>query len=68
MAKMRLAAARVNVNLTQKEAAKQLKISNKTLCNWESGKTFVPADKIDAICALYNVEYDDINFLSSNPL
>lgn len=65
MAKMSIRAARVNVNLSQKEAADYLGVSNKTLCSWENGGTFPPADKIPAICNLYGVSYDDLNFLPS---
>lgn len=68
MAKMTLKAARVNVGLDQKTAAKILKISNKTLGNWERGASIPKADKIDLICNLYNVNYDDLIFLTSNTL
>lgn len=63
-----LEAARVNAGLSQKDAAKKLQVSNKTLCSWESGKSFPTARKIEAICELYGVPYDIINFLPSNPL
>ncbi len=36
--KIQIQAARVNANLTQKEAAKKLNISQATLQNYESGK------------------------------
>lgn len=62
MAKISLAAARVNAKLTQKEAAKKLNISNKTLFQWEKGITTPHVRKIDAICDLYGVTYDDIIF------
>ena len=68
MAKISLEAARRNANLSQKDAAKSLNVSNKTLSNWENGKTFPPADKIDALCDLYKMSYDDINFLPTNSL
>lgn len=68
MAKMNLKAARVNVDMTQKEVAKQLNVSNRTLQSWESGKTFPNAEKIDALCALYGVTYEDIIFLNNNSL
>lgn len=68
MAKMTLRAARVNVGLDQKTAAKELKVSNATLGNWERGISIPKADKIDLICNLYNVNYDDLIFLASNPL
>lgn len=63
MLKITLEAARVNRSLTQKEAAKMLGVSNKTLFNWEKGISFPPADKVSLICALYEVEYDNLNFL-----
>lgn len=66
MLKITLAAARVNAGLTQAQAAKSLKISNKTLNNWERGKAIPKADKIDAICKLYSVAYDNIIFFNAN--
>ena len=63
MPKITLKAARVNAGLTQKEAAKVLKISNKTLLNWEKGVSFPKADKVEKICDLYGVAYDNIIFL-----
>lgn len=68
MAKMTLKAARVNVDLNQKEAAAALGISNKTLGSWESGASFPKADQIETICSLYNVSYDDLIFLTSDSL
>lgn len=68
MAKISLEAARRNVGLSQKEAAKSLNVSNKTISSWENGKTFPSADKIDALCELYKMSYDDINFLPANSL
>ena len=66
--KISLAAARVNADLTQKEAAAMLGISNRTLCKWENGESFPNAQQIEKICELYVVSYDNINFLPSNPL
>lgn len=66
--KITLEAARVNAGLSQKEVAEHLKVSNKTVCSWESGKTFPSAEKIDALCKLYNLPYDCINFLHVNSL
>ena len=62
MQKISMAAARVNAGLTQKDAAKKLKVSNKTLWQWEKGITMPKADKIEAICELYSVSYDHIIF------
>ena len=62
MLRITLRAARVNKGLDQKEAAKSLKISNKTLQSWESGRTAPKQNYIDAICELYGVSYDNIIF------
>lgn len=68
MVKMTLRAARVNAGLSQKNAAKEFGVSNKTLGNWENGITFPPADKIPAICKRYGVPFDQLNFLPSDSL
>ena len=68
MYKVTLRAARVNVDILQKEAADYLGVSNKTLGNWENGITSPPADKIPAICDLYGVPYDHLNFLPTDSL
>lgn len=66
MPKISLASARVNAGLTQKEAAQKLNVSNRTLWQWEKGYTIPKADKIDAICALYNIPYDNLIFFTKN--
>ena len=66
--KLTLEAWRVNAGLTQKEASKLLKVSNTTLCNWETGKSHPSSKKIDLICKVYGCHYDNINFLPNNPL
>lgn len=68
MVKMTLKAARVNAGYSQKEAARLLKISNCTLSAWEKGRSFPNAEKIKAICDIYGVFYNDLNFLPDNPL
>lgn len=67
MAKMTMRAARVNAGYDQKTAAKALKISNKTLCAWETGRSYPKVDKIPQICSLYGVCFDDLIFLSDKP-
>jgi len=62
MPKITLTAARVNAGYSQKRAAELLGISNKTLCNWENGKTFPDQPMIEKLCNLYGVTYDMINF------
>lgn len=64
MPKISLAAARVNAGLSQNVAAEKLNVSNKTLWAWEKGLAVPRADKIDAICELYGIPYDNINFFS----
>lgn len=68
MFKISLKAARINADLTQDQVAKELGVNNKTVCAWENGKSFPGADKIDALCKLYGVPYDHINFLPNNSL
>jgi DNA-binding XRE family transcriptional regulator len=68
MPKISLKAARTNAELSQKAAAKILGVSNKTLHSWENGETSPSAKYIDAICDLYKLSYDDINFLPTNSL
>jgi transcriptional regulator with XRE-family HTH domain len=62
MKKITLSAARVNAGYSQKSAAEILGISNKTLCNWEKGKSFPDQPMIEKLCNLYGVTYDMINF------
>ena len=62
MSKITLSAARVNAGYSQKAAAELLQISNKTLCNWEKGKSFPDQPMIEKLCNLYGVTYDMINF------
>lgn len=57
-----LKAARVNSNLTQKEAAERLGIAVDTLRMYEAGKTFPDVPVIKKIESLYSVSYNDINF------
>lgn len=64
--KLTLRAARINRNLTQKEAAQLLKVSVDTVSNWERGKTYPDALLIKSIEVLYDVSYDQIIFLPQN--
>jgi len=63
-----LKAARVNVGLTQAEAAKRLGISRSVIQNWERGKTFPDAMHLNKIENAYGVGYNDIIFLPSKTL
>lgn len=68
MLKISLKAARVNAGLSQKEVAKALGVSNKTISSWENGDTFPSAKYVDMLCKLYNVVYNDIIFLPTDSL
>lgn len=63
MVQMTLKAARVNAGLTQKEVAKKLNVSNKTVGSWENGASMPNGKYIEPICNLYGVSYDNIIFL-----
>lgn len=60
---MTLKAARVNVGLKQKEAAKKLGITEQTLRNYEKYKSFPDVPTIKKIEALYKLSYNDILFM-----
>lgn len=55
-----LAAARVNAGLTQKEVAKEMKISKTTLVNWENGKSTPSFASLQALSHLYKMPTDNI--------
>lgn len=57
-----LAAARVNAGLSQKEAAKILKITTKTIQNHESGKTEPGWKMAERYADLYGLPIDSIFF------
>lgn len=61
-----LKAARVNKELTQKEAAKKIGVSVETLAKWESGATFPSVVRIPAIEHVYGFKYGELNFLPNN--
>lgn len=63
-----LKGARVNAGYSQKAAADELGISNKTLCNWENGVTVPNISYVNALCALYGRKIDEIIFLPDSPL
>lgn len=57
-----LKAARVNAELTQKEAAQKLGINQATLQNYEKGTTFPTMNMVDKISELYQFPKDYIFF------
>lgn len=60
--KISLKAARTNKEMTQQEMATALGVTKKTVGSWENGKTMPDVDKIDPICNLLGVRYDDIRW------
>lgn len=60
--KFTLKALRINKGLSQTDTATALGVNRKTVSAWESGKSMPTVDKIDAICTLYGVSYDDIKW------
>ena len=62
MARMTLKAARTNAGKTQKAAAKEIGVSNKTLGLWEAYSRYPNTDKVAKICECYNCTYDDIQW------
>ena len=68
MAKMTMRAARVNAGLSQKAAAAEFGVSNKTLSKWENGQSYPKADQLQRMCIRYGVHYDDLIILPTNPL
>lgn len=57
-----LKAARINAELKQSEVASALSVTKKTVASWENKKTLPKIDKIEALCTLYGVTYDDIRW------
>lgn len=60
MFQITLAAARVNKNLKQEEAAKLIGVTAKTLRNYEKGITAIPARTLKKASKIYNVPEDKI--------
>lgn len=63
--KITLAAARINAGFTQKEAAKELDVCQKTLQNYENGKQVPDWEMVHKIGNLYNFPTDFIFFGSA---
>lgn len=59
---MSLKAARINKNLTQREAALLIGVSVATLVNYEKGASFPDVPVIMQIEKVYGLPYSEINF------
>lgn len=64
--KITLKAARVNRNLSQKQAGELIGVTEDVIGNWERGKTVPDVLMIPKIESAYGVSYNDINFLPNS--
>ena len=55
-------AARTDKNLTQAEFAKAVGVTKKTVWAWENGKSKPNVNKIEPICSVLGVSYDNIRW------
>ena len=62
MPKITLKAARINAGLKQREVASALNVNVTTVGRWENYISPPSADKIDGLCNLYGVSYDNVIF------
>lgn len=60
---MTLKSARVNVGLTQKQAAEKIGVTVDTLSNYERGKSYPDVPIIVRMEQVYGVTYSDLIFL-----
>jgi DNA-binding transcriptional regulator YiaG len=54
----RLLHLRAKLNLSQREFAKSLSTSAKTICSWENGKNYIPTKYLFDICKKHKVNWD----------
>lgn len=64
--KLTLKAARVSKNLTQKEAAKLIGVTEDTIRSYEHGKTYPDIPRLKKIEEIYGIGYNQIIFLPEN--
>lgn len=55
-----LAAARVNASLTQEAVAKELRVSKRTVINWEKGAVSPSLAVMKALSDMYQIPIDNI--------
>lgn len=58
--KISLAAARVNVKMTQEDVAREIRVSKQTVVNWEKGKIIPSFATLQALSALYHIPMNNI--------
>lgn len=64
--KISLRAARVNANMTQEQVSKELKVSKKTVQNWEKGATVPDIEQALSLQALFRYPLTHIFFGSDS--
>lgn len=60
MLRISLAAARVNADMQQEEAAKKIGVTAKTLRNYEKGTTAIPATTLRKASIIYSIPEENI--------
>lgn len=55
-----LESARVNANYTILDVSKVLNKTEKTIYNWENGKTPIPANIFFYLCDMYKIKSDSV--------
>lgn len=63
MEQLTLRAIRTNKGLSLEEASIKIGVSKDTLSNWERGDTYPNVLQLKRIENVYNIHYDNINFL-----
>jgi transcriptional regulator with XRE-family HTH domain len=58
--KITLKAARVNAGYTQREVAKQLRMTQRSIVNYEQGNTSPTADVLQRLAILYRINIENI--------
>ena len=59
------AAARVNAELTQEEAANAMKVTKATIISWEKYKTEPTISQAQKLCELYKVPTDMVDMIGT---
>lgn len=66
METLTLRAIRINKGWSLEEASVKIGVSKDTLSNWERGETYPNVPQIKRIETVYNIPYNNINFLLNN--
>lgn len=58
--KISLKGARIEKNMTQRQAAEKMSVTKETISNWERGRTAPTWLQLMDLCNLYGVDISDI--------